>query len=869
MKIGFKKAVSVTVILSLVTGLFCSCDFNGNGNDGNIPVFADVKADGAVEYSSNGEFSVNITADGLTFDSEIFPDEIEIFYPVISYDKLTDVDAVSGIKLSDDEYTTVYSKVSEVTVASPSAVQISFTDELFVKNCPDFYFIAFDENTNENKKKLIAAIDVSYPGYLLISDTPQISSDSNINTFKLTLDKSSFSSDISAEDIILSGAFKDCTVQSFVRTGDTTVSVTLAGDINGGYSNGSISVKSTAVLNSAFDVSAVIQVISPEILFVSDDFEISDSYARFYFVLKDCRFADNVTNEMFSVTGEEMKIDRFERTSASEGMLYVSFEQKESVDDAVEALCGCTFRVDSSALNISVPLTFGINADETDVNAEIQNVVQSKTEITVTASLSVVNGSFNVISKNSFVFGGDFAKASITSISAQDKNATITLSVPKASSSDKVTFYATIGLKSGALSGFWGQPVAISAFPLYYNENETEQTPTSPDIERLCAAIELLAEYTSTHTAFDFEDLNALLNSGFDDGTTFGEFCDEFFSSYSTLYSYYENSDSIVNALNLSSSDPLVQSDRLCVNDYLYEAKALYSAQRSISDSFARLLRTIPQIKECTDAQEMETLLGEYNRLTNDVLSVYKMKIKGKPFTETLNSLCLEYTAQSGVAMSFDILSQSQHNWYPQIAQDKLYFTYYSKGIAFSGAFISLFSMAFDPEGAMSGGEYASVSKSLSRISDYKGYDSSDMYDEQGVYSTTLKRLLKLRKLDLNSKNLPVCVTSAEIAQLSMLLSDEETLMNELESVGFVIGNGRYIVCNDFGISASFKLADNKSNTERIYSFVRKATVYDLILSKSGNDFVYLDCSFKVYSDDGEIKIQPYINKKYGVMIIE
>ena len=472
-----KKSVFNIIAVTICTAVFISCvggcSVSEKDKNNKEHSFSEMKTDGELAYNSKGEFSVNLSVDNITLSDKTGINDVNVFYSVINSDKLTDIDASDAVKLNNSEYKAVYAKVSAVTLNSEHSATVSFNDSSFSRNKPDCFFIVFDKNTNETGRYLVSMIPVRYPAYSAVSDTTQIRSESSANRFKLTLDKSSFANGINADDIVLSGGFEGCKVSEIERTGDNTLSLVISTD-NGYKSgeNGCITIKRSAIADAAVDVSATVSIVSPSVVFSSTDFEASTNYARITVSLVDCSFSDSVSVSMLGCDNGNVEITRFDRVSASEGVLYLSFDT-ETPAKAIELISGCTFTIKDTALSINYPLHFNVNPKNPDVSATITEVKENGSDFSVTAQLGVVDGSFNVISKNSFIFSGDYSKAVITSITAQDNSATVCFDIPRTSSIGNAELYGTVGLKSGAVVSRWGTQTGISSFPLYYSYSES------------------------------------------------------------------------------------------------------------------------------------------------------------------------------------------------------------------------------------------------------------------------------------------------------------------------------------------------------------------------------------------------------------
>ena len=342
-----KKSVFNIIAVIICTAVFISCvggcSVSEKDKNNKEHSFSDMKTDGELAYNSKGEFSVNLSVDNVTLSDKTGINDVKVFYSVINSDKLTDIDASDAVKLNNSEYKAVYAKVSAVTLNSEHSATVSFNDISFSRNKPDCFFIVFDKNTNETGRYLVSMIPVRYPAYSAVSDTTQIRSESSANRFKLTLDKSSFANGINADDIVLSGGFEGCKVSEIERTGDNTLSLVISTD-NGYKSgeNGCITIKRSAITDAAVDVSATVSIVSPSVVFSSTDFEASTNYARITVSLVDCSFSDSVSVSMLRCDNGNVEITRFDRVSASEGVLYLSFDT-DTPAKAIELISGCTF----------------------------------------------------------------------------------------------------------------------------------------------------------------------------------------------------------------------------------------------------------------------------------------------------------------------------------------------------------------------------------------------------------------------------------------------------------------------------------------------------------------------------------------------
>ena len=175
--------------------------------------------------------------------------------------------------------------------------------------------------------------------------------------------------------------------------------------------------------------------------------------------------------------------------------MYLSFDT-DAPSKAISLISDSTFSIEDKALSINYPLYFNVTPKSPDLSAVITKVEEDASDFKVTAEFSVVDGTFNVISKNSFIFSGDYSKAVITSITAQDDLATVCFDIPKTSSVENAELYGTVGIRSGAVMSRWGVQTNIAAFPLYYSATEQNgDTADNADNDELQDMLKAINEF--------------------------------------------------------------------------------------------------------------------------------------------------------------------------------------------------------------------------------------------------------------------------------------------------------------------------------------------------------------------------------------
>ncbi len=859
MKNCFVKALSLLTSVAIISSFIAGCsDYTDNDTDKSFD-FLEMKCDSEVSYNAKGEFTVNISVDNTTFADTIDRNDVEVFYSDINFSSLPDIDAVEAVMLKDNEYKTVYADVTSVSSVSDHSASVTFSDKFFSTNRPDCFFIYCNENTNTSANRYLSMVTVRYPTYSLVSDTTQVLSDSKLDKFKLTLDKSTFASDISADDIILSGGFEGSTVSELDRIGDNMLSLEIKSE--NGYSSGDdgfITVKHSAVTDAPVDVSVSVSIISPKVIFSSSSFEASTNYAKATLILSDCMFNDSVTTDSFGCDISDIEIARFDRVSVSEGVLYLSFDDK-TPDDVVKLISDSSFSIDESALNINYPLSFVINPHSPDVTGNITDIAESGSDFSVTAEFTVTDGTFNVISKNSFIFGGDYAKAVISSITAQDNSATVCFDIPKTSSAETAELYGTIGLRSGAVLSQWGTQSAIAPFPLYFSAELSRAENKTQYNESLVPMLSALSSYS---VDFDNDSISSILNIGMGE-KSFKDYYVPLCDSFGEVYNLIGNTEQMVslNGISLSLHN---EESFLTVNRCLHDMKALYATVNTLNASLARLISIEEQISSAKDVQELDSLNAEKNEISARITAVYTTKIKGKSFSQLLSDVIYSYCDEKGALGCFDSISDSNYNWHPQSIADKNMFRKMSYSIIINAAVIEFYceplSNSEDCREVLKG-----LTDCLVKLSDYAEVNAVDSVEDSSIFSTTLGRSFSLVKIDSVLNNPVNEISISDITQLENMLASGETLSKELENVGFNMSSVRYIVCSDSNITGRAERISSQ-----IYSFVGRATLYDIGVSKTENELEFSNYYYSITINDEGVPVAiPYVNKYYQLYTLK
>lgn len=816
-------------------------------------IYTELKCDNEINYNGQGRFNVNIS--GTTaFSEDIGTEDVKICYVTADKENLPQIDSESGILLNDDEYKLSEITPLEVTVNSSSSVTVSFRDIYFTNNRPCGYIFIFDKDSSEEDKLLYCYAPVRYSSYSMVSDTAHIVKGNEKATIKLTLDKTSFSDKITENNITLSGGFSSCSIENVQRLGENTLTIDMLCKYNDNSQIGYITVDKSVITDSSDDVTAEIKIASPSVITDMSGFEATFNFSCVPINLKDATFNESVSADMITCDNPAISINRVSRNSADEAMIYFSFDF-ETVEDAISEISKSNFSISKKALNIGETLDFTVKPSEPDISAQILSVTESGSDFRVTAKFSVINGSFNVVSKTSFVFGGDFSKAVVDTIQLQDDNAEIEFTIPKTSDIDSVELYGTVALKSSSLFNRWGENESIPAFPLRYSAKERNADLSGKEFSEndMKHLITLISKCWENMFTEDYSKISNIGKVSYEDAKKLSFYLDLLEENVI----YFDNLHlKINNSVHMSRTSDKKHS----INDAINKLDVFLSDMdmlRAVVMSAQPHLDTIALYEEAKlddmTPEEVDKLTDEYKKSVNAIRTLFNSKIKGKSFTELVIEITDSYMAENGALYSFDYLIERSHNWQPQTIAPKNEFRYYVNGILSKAYLISVYSLAMDSEITAENEQYILLSESSRRIAEFFISNEIEKTGGDKVFCNTLGRSFSLDMLKNHSSY--EGITSAQISQLVNMLPEGVTLKEELLSVGFDIADVRYLVCSDSDAGSShtsLSLSDEEG-AKKLYNHTSRATVYDLIASELIDGFVYESYSTLLVSKDGEL----------------
>lgn len=841
----YKRTISAFLALTMLLCFIGGCGIYNDTPKKASEVFAELKPDSDLMYNSKGSFSVNLTCEHAVFSEDLKSDNLKIYCGSLNGNVLPEIDAAEPVTLTKDEYRVYSVPVASLERTGDKSATVSFTDDKFIKTRPDCYIFVFDKDACKQELIMTGAAGVKYPSFSLVSDTTAVVSGKREFSVNLTLDKGSFIYEVGNKDITLSGGFSECEINSVQTSGDNTLSVSVSCPESFSEDFGYITVSKNAVTDSPFDVTTAIRIAYPEVIFDAAAFEASDNYARISIVLSDCSFLDGVKTGSITCSDENIEINRIDYVSQSEAVIYLSFDM-DNVTEAVKAISQANFTIDSAAINLKNDFTFTVKPQSPKVIAVITSVTEKQSDFVVTARLGMLNGTFNTLNKNSFVFGGDYSKAVVESIDSRDNSAIITFVIPRTASAETAALSGTLALKRGAVTGRWGQTEAIPSFPLCYNAYCANM-----DIDNLTWDINDITE--AYKSAASFIEQNSIRTEGELDISCLDTLCYENILLNNSSGTAFMNEllEVVSNEKIPSTAETRYYQNKLLT--FISDINTLGSNDYEAVNALAKLIEINRQLKVTNDTQKIENLTADAEKLLVIITNAGGVRFSGKSRNEIINGLISLCNSADGVQAAFDNLVGRQYNWSGQSDKLSELFRYYSYSTILNSMIISLHAMNKQPITPDTESDYYNLISAINNSAEFIEAEASRL-NSDAAFCNTIHRTLKLSRFNggLNQ----AVLTASGLASLENNLPENVSLKQELSEIaGFDIACARYLICSDSQISDSLTYISvdgdaSDINPSKEFLITKKTGLYNLISGVFENEVEYSSYFFKLELDE-------------------
>lgn len=401
-----------------------------------------------LNYNSRGIYSTRVSLPDVTLSRKTTADDIQVYYYTMQ-----DVGEEAGTKINQEQ-----AEVKEIDVRGKHNLQVNFEDKNAAENATGAYFVSV-----KGQEEASAFVPVSYDTYFLQSDRDTVYPWEEKIQLQMALTGTTFSDEITAEDIHTGGSFERMKV-NLVSAGKKNLTVELTGEMKrDSYTNvylgGTVSVGRGGVENGYGDVSTVIAVEDTAVGISRDNLEIKDGMLSIPVLLSGGAFASEVKTESFVIEG--LKVEKVERKSDQEIVVQISVDNKaETINQSIEILDGKVLDIKADATNTGQELSGFLTTSEASFYPVFDYADEEEGKLVFTLILMPQQGTFvENITKENFALGSDFSEGKIRSVDLQDDgNVELIMEIPAGELSvDTMNLSGTVTAASGTMVNVWGE----------------------------------------------------------------------------------------------------------------------------------------------------------------------------------------------------------------------------------------------------------------------------------------------------------------------------------------------------------------------------------------------------------------------------
>ncbi len=460
------KVISVVLSLCLAASFLPGC--STNNNKGNSEVSAT-----PVEYNAQGKFSTTLTVPGAKFKSDLTTADVAVEYD----DTQANVEEIqklqeAGASVDNLEAKTVEATIESVTRKSNDTIEVTFADSKVKENAPVCYGITVEKSKTGTNNEASANIDVEYPQDILQPNIDFVLSTDKEIRLTLELKEGTYSDNVAKEDVTLSGAFENLTIESISSAGKN-LTMQLTGEVakhesSGAYLDGIVQVSKDAITDAAVDAKVSIPVQTEQAQFVAQDLSADGSTVTVPLTLVGVTDTNSLTKDSIKFE-KDVHVTDVKKDSDTQVTLTLDVTGATDANSAAEILDGQT-------VTLADGQTFTSTLTTANFYPVFDFVEKQGSDLKFTYELYANSGTFaDNFSKSQISLGEEFAEGKVVSLDKKsDSVAELVISVPAGDSdADNFEMGGVLTLAAGAMTNTWGE--ATSAESSYYRNYTKEE----------------------------------------------------------------------------------------------------------------------------------------------------------------------------------------------------------------------------------------------------------------------------------------------------------------------------------------------------------------------------------------------------------
>jgi len=334
--------------------------------------------------------------------------------------------------------------------------------------------------------------------FSIASDTKNLNIYDNSFDTTITLTGYKWNDQISIQDIILSQAFSDMTVDQVKRINDTQLKISVQGDLQKNFLAGSIEFegntiidpyeqeeqagidssqeKETAATETAADeTSPVTYSVDIAVLQPSANIQIENTegtVAKIKVKLTDCEFTDAASEVSFSFNDPQIPVNISAATRVDDQTmeLLLASNTDKDIDTLFESIADSALLISKDAVSTGRELQAPVGSYNAGLSVSVDYVEQTGDSALVTLLISCSNGNLDGLEKDRISLDGDFGAVSSFKL-MDDQSAELKVMVNK-EYTDEMTVDGHVRITGQWGKNLWGSACSGADLPVHYSAQD-------------------------------------------------------------------------------------------------------------------------------------------------------------------------------------------------------------------------------------------------------------------------------------------------------------------------------------------------------------------------------------------------------------
>ncbi|NMA00234.1 MAG: hypothetical protein GX924_04270 [Clostridiaceae bacterium] len=293
-------------------------------------------------------------------------------------------------------------------------------------------------------------------------------------TLNIVLENTTFSDNLSADMVVLDGAFRGITVTGVTGNGQN-VTVTTTGTINDKTIHGKVTLKAEATLcGSSLDAFTTVKPVGAAVIpesyrLVDGNLEFRVEFGNIALTADKAVIADAITAEDLDIGVKEVGPDYAILTIATDAA---------TVDEALDTIGNVIFSIAGSVLSTGKDAVLFISATTAELSFTVDYVSLENDKYRAEGTLYALYGDMEELTAADLTFGGDFAGANVESLKKKTSSYSLVFTFDSPYEGfdlETCELNGTLTVSEGKIKNLWGtNGNGTSSYTYVYQEMDKE-----------------------------------------------------------------------------------------------------------------------------------------------------------------------------------------------------------------------------------------------------------------------------------------------------------------------------------------------------------------------------------------------------------